>query len=84
MLPFLNKHKQSVAGLIIKRREPDESADKKEPEGDEVLEAAASDILNAIESKDHRHLALALRAAFDILESEPHKEGPHTDEEEEE
>ena len=82
MLPFLNKHKQSVSGLIIERRKPDETPDQDESsEGDDILEAAASDILNAIEQKDSKHLALALRAAFQILDSEPHEEGPHLNEE---
>lgn len=79
-LPFLKK--QQVAGLIISQRKPDASIQVEHQEGDEdhAMKAASEDILRAITSKDSQHLALALRAAFDILDSEPHAEGPHEDE----
>ena len=83
MLPFI-KPQSKQASLSIKYRQPDE----KEPFSDEgdaddgaALHAAAQDILRAIESKDYKHLALALKSAFDICDSEPHVEGPHTNEE---
>ena len=49
---------------------------------DQALIAAAQDIMRAINMKDYKHLALALRSAFQILDSEPHDEGPHLNEEE--
>lgn len=78
MLPFLKKQSRP-AGISIEVRKPDHQ----EPESSEspALEAAAQDILRALEDKDSRHLALALRAAFQILDSEPHAEGPHLEEE---
>lgn len=81
-LPFL-KPKQ-IAGVIISHRKPDSDAPQPmdEMEGsDSALEAAAQDILRAINSKDSQHLAQAIRAAFQILDSEPHEEGPHTNDE---
>lgn len=69
MIPFL-KHKEAAASGPIDsiKREPDE-----EPEFD-TLEAAAEDLCRAIEAKDYKAIAAALRAAFDLLESQPHEE----------
>ena len=80
MLPFL-KPKSHSAGVIIQQRKPDDKDESEMDMGDHAMEAAAEDIMKAINSKDSRHLALALRAAFQILDSEPHEEGPHTKEE---
>ena len=78
MLPFLKDKKMSGA-ILETRRSPDSAKpEKEEPEGDnEALEACAEDILRAIASKDAKHLALALQAAYDICESsEPKEEEP--------
>ena len=53
------------------KREPDE-----EPEYDS-LESAAEELSTAIHSKDIKGIAMALRAAFEIMDSEPHEEGEH-------
>lgn len=73
-LPFLTNRRQS-SGTITVHREPDdkEAMDKEAP-----LKAAAQDILQAVEQNDPTHLALALRNAWSILESE---EEPSDDQE---
>ncbi len=38
---------------------------------------AAEELCKAIEAKDYAGAAAALRAAFELLESEPHHEGEH-------
>ena len=82
MLPFL-KPKQ-VAGLIIQKRASDGSKEEKpEDSQDQGLEAAAEDFIRAVHAKDAKGVAAAFRAAFEMLESEPHEEGPHTNEGEE-
>lgn len=76
MLPFMKKNKESsvsVASEAIKR-EPDHEVEY------DALHAAAEDILQAIEKKDVANLAIALRAAFELCDSEPHVEGPHLEE----
>ncbi len=77
-LPFLQK--KQIAGLIVAHRKPDGGQEESHSEGNEnsALEACAEDLIRAIHAKDGMHVALALRAAFDVLESEPHEEGPHT------
>lgn len=80
MLPFL-KSKPQVAGIMTIERKPDESAESQEDSG---LMSAAKDLLSAIESKDHKAIAMAIKAAFTILDSEPHDEGEHTNENEQE
>jgi len=73
MLPFLKHSKEaSVAGPVeVKHREPDEEADY------DMLESAAEDLISAVHAKNVKSVSAALRAAFEILESQPHEEGPH-------
>lgn len=59
------------------KRSPDHEVDF------DVLESAAQDLLDAIEKKDTKALAIALRAAFELCDSEPHEEGPHLEDGEE-
>ncbi len=72
MLPAL-KRKNDV-GISI----PAESIERKPDEGAEydVLESAADDLIAAVHSKDTKAVCVALRAAFELLESEPHQEAP--------
>jgi hypothetical protein len=70
MLPFLkNKHEASASG-------PVESLERKPDHEEEYdgLESAFEEICSAVESKDYKAGATALRAAFDLLESQPHEE----------
>ena len=74
MLPFLKlNHEGRASGPI-------ESIERKSDETEEYdsLESAAEDLCHAIEAKDYKAAASALRAAFDLLDSQPHQEGPHT------
>lgn len=71
--PFLEKKESTVAvhpDRIIKRK-PDEEKEY------DPMEAAAEDLCHAIESKDYKTIAEALRSAFHLADLEPHKEGPH-------
>lgn len=63
MLPFL-KQKPMATGLIVQTRKTDGDAPPMEND-DAAMEACASDIMRAIEAKDHRGLAKAIRAAMD-------------------
>lgn len=47
----------------------------------DLLEICAEDLKQALKADDTKAIAEALRAAFDLLDSEPHVEGPHTNEE---
>lgn len=59
ILPFLKHKQQSVAGLIIKRRAPDQPEDSQDQPSAHAMECAKS-ILAAIEAKDEKGLAKAL------------------------
>jgi len=74
MLPFL-KQKQ-VAGLIVAKRKPDGTHEEQhsEDQEDHGLEACATDLIRAIHAKDSTAAAAAMRAAFELMESEPHEE----------
>lgn len=81
MLPYLKK--RQVAALIVKNRHPNgniDELDNSEPVED-GLEACAKDMISAYDAKDSRQLAQALRNAFELLESEPHEEVSHNNEE---
>ena len=69
MLPFAKRQEGSVSM-------PSEKLHYESPEAIEpdVMEYVASDILSAIESKDTKALAEALKACFDLYESQPHQE----------
>jgi hypothetical protein len=72
MLPFLKLTKEGgSASTAVVKRDPDEESEY------DALESAADDLMAAIERKDTKGVAAALRAAFDLCDSEPHAEGPH-------
>ena len=71
MLPFL-KHSQDASVSMPSdtiTRKPDEEKEY------DVFEACAEDLINAIHSKDVKGVAEALKAAFELADSEPHYEG---------
>ena len=68
-LPFL-KHKEasiSVNPESVKRK-PDHEEEY------DFLDSASEDLINAIHSKDSKGVSAALRAAFELMESQPHEE----------
>ena len=73
MLPFHKLNKDaSAAGPVEKvERKPDEESEY------DPLHAAADDLIEAVHSKNTKNVAMAIRAAFELLDSEPHEEGPH-------
>lgn len=83
-LPFMRKKNESgLAGVTVKYRSPDDKTPQDSDKDNSAMEAAASDLLRAFEQKDVKHIALALHSAFQIYDSMPHEEGPHTNEEQE-
>jgi hypothetical protein len=74
MLPWLKQSQDASSSEPVQtvEREPDEDGDSYDP-----LESAADDLLFAIEHKDSKAVAEALRAAFSLCDSEPHEEGEH-------
>lgn len=70
MLPFLKKSQESTAA-------PSEPVMREHDDEFDSMEVAAQDVLHAVESKNAKALASALRAAFELCDSEPHNEGPH-------
>lgn len=73
MIPFLKHNKEASASGPIDHK------DMTRDEGDDydMLESAAEDLCHAIEKKDYKAIAQALRAAFEMLDAEPHEEGEH-------
>lgn len=79
-LPFLRP--KAVGAVITTVRKPDGQSEIEQPEDDSAgLNAAAADLIRAVHAKDEAAVAAAMRAAFEIMESQPHEEGPHIDEE---
>lgn len=70
MIPFLKNKEAGVSAPIESiERKPDDGAEEFDS-----LESAAEDLCIAIGSKDYKAAAAAMRAAFQLLESEPHEE----------
>jgi len=69
-LPFLTEKRQDNFSISGSPKIMDQV--------DPGLIAAAYDILKALETKDTKALALAIKNAFELCDSEPHIEGPHT------
>ena len=75
MLPFLKNNKEASISETpdsIKREHDEDSSEEYD-----MLESAAEDLISAVHSKDVKAVCSALRAAFQMLDSEPHEEGPH-------
>lgn len=68
-----NKEGGAVGPVDRKVREHDEDHDF------DTMHAAAFDLKEALKNDDVQAIAAALRAAFQIMDSEPHEEGEHTD-----
>jgi hypothetical protein len=73
MLPFLKNTQEGSASSPIEpiKRESDHEEDY------DGLHACAEDLHAAVKSGDIPGIASALKAAFQICDSEPHEEGDH-------
>lgn len=67
-LPWLNPQKQQT-GISMEIRKPDENSAKSEDQ-DGGLKACAQDLSDALAANNTSRIAAALRAAFQILDSE--------------
>lgn len=72
MLPFLKKSQEahSDEGGTVEMRSPDDGEF-------DSMHVAAQDLIDAIKAGSAKSAASALRAAFELCDSEPHTEGPH-------
>lgn len=70
MLPFLKKTIKPT-GIAIEVRKPDQEP---QDSGDMAMESVAKDLLDAIEMKDHKKLAMAIRNAFEIMDEPSEQE----------
>ena len=78
-LPFLN-HRKMASVIMSRKAEGGVVAEHEEGEEAPELMAAADDLLSGIAMKDAKRVAEALSAAFEILDSMPHVEGEHMEE----
>jgi hypothetical protein len=86
--------KFSIVDAIMKKKPVEEEMGEEMPMGDEMgmeeeavedegLEQCAMELIDAVKGGDVPGVIGALRAAFHILDAEPHEEGEHLGEEEE-
>lgn len=73
MLPFLRNKQEASASSPVEsmERKPDDGAEY------DSLESAAEELCLALEAKDYKGAAAALRSAFELMELSPHEEGDH-------
>lgn len=77
MLPFLKpQRKQDGIATQVRASDYDKKAEGGDV-GDEGLEAAMKDFCDAEERKDYKAMAAAFKAAFEMLELQPHEEVEH-------
>ena len=75
-LPWTPKNKEAAAVSAIPdriERKPDENKED-HPDG---LSGAMQELHSALNSKDYKGAAEIFRAAFQLLDEEPHHEGEH-------
>lgn len=88
MLPFLKDPNKMITTLLDRRSgnraeiQP-EIESKDHSDHDQALEAAASNLLSAIQSKSIQGIRDALREAHVACDQEPHEEADHSDQSEE-
>lgn len=70
--PFDNKDKK--VGVVVTESRSDSGRER-----NVALEVAAEEIMDAMKRSDSVALASALRNAVQLIELEPHLEGPHED-----
>lgn len=77
ILPFMLKKAQSP-GIIVKDRAPDQPEESTDDSNDSI-EACAHDLIEAVHAKDTKAAASAMKAAFEIMQSEPSSESDSND-----
>lgn len=73
--PFLKKSQEaSTSGPVEKiERKSDHESDGEF----DSLEGAMSELHSALNAKDYKGAAEIFRSAFELMDSQPHVEGPH-------
>jgi hypothetical protein len=75
MLPFLKeRHQGAAASVETIERKPDEP---EESDDYDSLVSAMEELHAALHIRDYQGAAEIFRSAFELLDSEPHQEGPH-------
>jgi hypothetical protein len=83
MIPFMKKKEASISVSVPMEHLTRDSDHEDEMDGhDEMMEAIAHELLDAVHKRNPKDLVMALRAAFQVLDSEPHVEGEHPEGEE--
>ena len=77
MLPFLKNKQRTQTGIVQQVRSPDTEENQEDSNPDASIEACAQDLIDAVHAKDVKAASEAIKAAFEILDSQPHEEGEH-------
>jgi hypothetical protein len=74
LLPFLKNKQASVAGVIVKQREPDEKPESDQDDSSAGVESCAQELIRAIHAKDAKSVANAMRDLMEVIEASPEDE----------
>jgi len=74
MLPFLKLNKEASASAPVESVERKPDNEESEYDG---MESAMEELCDAIHAREYKKAATAFRAAFDMLEMQPHEEIEH-------
>jgi len=77
LLPF-SKKDQSISGVLSQKRHPDPKAEQNQDDSSAGIEACAQEIIDAVEAKDAKRVAEALKDAFELLDNDDEASEPHS------
>lgn len=70
MLPFLKHSQEASASALVE-------SEKREPDSGEEMDSLEVAMKELFSAKSDKERAQAFRAAFELLETEPHEEAEH-------
>jgi len=77
LLPF-SKKDQSISGALMQKRHPDQKPQENQDDSSAGIEACAQEIIDAVEAKDAKRVAEALKDAFELLDNDDEAPEPHS------
>jgi hypothetical protein len=84
MLPFLKKSQDRMMSVLMDGRgnktESSGDVETGDTEKDQGLRSACTELLNSIQRNSIPDMMEALKKVFQECDSQPHEEGPHTNE----
>lgn len=76
-LPYFKKNNEAAAVVMPVTDKVERKPDNESEDEFDSLSGAMSELHSALNAKDYKNAAKIFRSAFELMDSEPHVEGPH-------